>query len=87
MLPKSIDGMPVDVEQTGLFRRFAKKPKPPIMPNPKTRIRPAIRLFPVTSNPDRRVAEPCRMAAPAGLLTEVIPYESATSIKVSESPA
>jgi hypothetical protein len=36
LLPKAIAGLPVDVEETGLFRRF-KTP----MPNPKTRIRPA----------------------------------------------
>jgi S1-C subfamily serine protease len=36
LLPKSIDGLPVDVEETGLFRKFA-----PPMPNPKTKIRPA----------------------------------------------
>lgn len=36
LLPKSIAGLPVDVEETGLFRRFA-----PAMPNPKTKIRPA----------------------------------------------
>jgi hypothetical protein len=35
LLPKDIDGLPVDVEETGLFRRFAP------MPNPKTKIRPA----------------------------------------------
>jgi hypothetical protein len=35
-LPKSIAGLPVDVEETGLFRRFA-----PALPNPKTKIRPA----------------------------------------------
>jgi hypothetical protein len=45
LLPKSIDGLPVDVEQTGLFRRLAKK-KPSAspsstMPNPKARARPA----------------------------------------------
>jgi hypothetical protein len=54
LLPKTIDGLPVDVEQTGLFRAFnvpkkrktsgKAKPKPqpagPI-PNPKTRFRPA----------------------------------------------
>ena len=34
LLPKSIDGLPVDVEETGLFRRLA-------MPDPKTKIRPA----------------------------------------------
>jgi hypothetical protein len=36
LLPKSIHGLPVDVEESGLFRRFA-----PAMPNPKTKIRPA----------------------------------------------
>jgi hypothetical protein len=36
VLPKSIDGVPVDVEEVGLFRRFAA---PAI--NPRTRIRPA----------------------------------------------
>ena len=47
LLPKSIDGLPVDVEQTGLLRAFAakKKPKaaaqPAAMPNPKARFRPA----------------------------------------------
>jgi hypothetical protein len=41
LLPSNIDGMPVDVEQTGLFRRFAKKAAAPKMPNPKTKIRPA----------------------------------------------
>jgi len=37
LLPKSISGLPVDVEQTGLFRRF----KATALPNPKTKIRPA----------------------------------------------
>jgi Peptidase family S64 len=37
LLPKSISGLPVDVEETGLFRRF----KPHSLPNPKTKIRPA----------------------------------------------
>lgn len=36
LLPKNIDGLPVDVEETGLFRRFKSA-----MPNPKTKIRPA----------------------------------------------
>lgn len=36
LLPKSIAGLPVDVEETGLFRRFKT-----VMPNPKTKIRPA----------------------------------------------
>jgi len=47
-LPKSIAGLPVDVEESGLFRRFArrhprKKKKAPaaVVPNPRTRIRPA----------------------------------------------
>jgi hypothetical protein len=33
-LPESIDGLPVDIEETGVFRSFA-------LPNPKTKIRPA----------------------------------------------
>jgi hypothetical protein len=53
LLPKTIDGLPVDVEQTGLFRAFdipkkRKKPAKPAqpqpagaMPNPKARFRPA----------------------------------------------
>jgi len=42
-LPKSIDGLPVDVEQTGAFRRLATKAQPELagMPNPKLRLRPA----------------------------------------------
>src|SRR5436190_1451710 len=43
LLPKQIDGLPVDVEQSGLFRAFIqtakkKKPKPQAgpIPNPKT---------------------------------------------------
>lgn len=35
MLPETIDGLPVDVEQVGTFRRFASKP------NPRKRFRPA----------------------------------------------
>jgi hypothetical protein len=43
VLPKSIAGLPVDVEETGLFRRFAGKKKggQAAVPNPQTRIRPA----------------------------------------------
>lgn len=42
VLPKSIAGLPVDVEETGLFRRFArKKHTPAATPNPRTKIRPA----------------------------------------------
>lgn len=53
LLPKSIDGLPVDVEESGLFRAFAapakkttkkKSQKPQAvrpMPNPKARFRPA----------------------------------------------
>jgi len=41
VLPKSIDGLPVDVEETGIFHRFGAKPKPAPLPNPRTRIRPA----------------------------------------------
>ncbi|HKV91787.1 MAG TPA: hypothetical protein VJW20_04480 [Candidatus Angelobacter sp.] len=35
LLPKSIHGLPVDVEESGLFRRFAT------VPNPREKIRPA----------------------------------------------
>lgn len=38
-LPTEIDGHPVDVEQTGTFRKFAVAPPP--VPNPRTRIQPA----------------------------------------------
>lgn len=47
MLPKSVDGMPVDVEESGLFRAFARRKKAPKaqggspLPNPKARFRPA----------------------------------------------
>lgn len=52
MLPKLISGLPVDVEQSGEFRRFAKKSARPArpataraaaatIPNPRTKIRPA----------------------------------------------
>jgi len=41
VLPKSIDGLPVDVEETGIFHRYGAKPKPAPLPNPRTRIRPA----------------------------------------------
>ncbi len=53
MLPKTIDGLPVDVEQSGLFRALVaatkkarkNKPRKPQtagpMPNPKARFRPA----------------------------------------------
>jgi hypothetical protein len=48
-LPETIDGLPVDVEQVGLFRRFTRaarrasaQSQPTVtMPNPRTRIRPA----------------------------------------------
>lgn len=44
-LPKSIDGLPVDVEETGLFRSFAapakKSATKAATPNPRTKIRPA----------------------------------------------
>ena len=44
-LPKSINGLPVDVEETGLFRPFAAPAKQPATkaatPNPRTKIRPA----------------------------------------------
>ena len=48
LLPKSVNGLPVDVEETGLFRRLAvatsrrkKKPDTKGMPNPKSKFRPA----------------------------------------------
>lgn len=41
MLPKSISGIPVDVEEVGLFRRFAAPAAAPAAPDPRTRIRPA----------------------------------------------
>jgi hypothetical protein len=37
MLPKEVNGHPVDVEQVGTFRRF----QPGAMPNPRRRMRPA----------------------------------------------
>ena len=44
-LPKVIDGLPVDVEETGLFRRFGvgaiRSGVQGAMPNPRTKIRPA----------------------------------------------
>jgi hypothetical protein len=47
LLPKSVHGLPVDVEESGLFRRVAVR-RPPARrkaaaatPNPRTRIRPA----------------------------------------------
>jgi hypothetical protein len=44
-LPKSINGLPVDVEETGLFRPFAAPAKQAVTkaatPNPRTKIRPA----------------------------------------------
>jgi hypothetical protein len=43
LLPKSIDGLAVDVEEVGVFRAFARKKPQPAgpMPNPKARFRPA----------------------------------------------
>ena len=44
LLPKHIDGLPVDVEETGVFRAFAKR-RPPAaarLPNPRVRMRPAV---------------------------------------------
>jgi hypothetical protein len=42
LLPKSVAGLPVDVEEVGVFRAFAKRRKTSqAMPNPKTRFRPA----------------------------------------------
>jgi len=44
LLPKTIDGLPVDVEESGLFRRFGAAParkRVHVTPNPRTKIRPA----------------------------------------------
>ena len=54
-LPKIVDGLPTDVEEVGLFRRFAKSPvkKKPVakptttMPNPRVKIRPLSRGVPL----------------------------------------
>lgn len=40
LLPETIDGLPVDIEQVGTFRRFATSPAA-AMPNPRARFRPA----------------------------------------------
>ena len=48
-LPKEIAGLPVDVEQSGLFRKIERKPRrrksaapqPPSIPDPRVRYRPA----------------------------------------------
>ncbi len=46
LLPKTLSGLPIDVEQVGTFRRFlprgaAAAAAAPTMPNPRTKIRPA----------------------------------------------
>jgi hypothetical protein len=46
MLPKSIDGLPVDVEEAGTFRALAKRARRVVaaqatLPNPRVRMRPA----------------------------------------------
>ena len=41
LLPKSISGLPVDVEEAGLFRRFRGAAAPAALPNPRTKIRAA----------------------------------------------
>ncbi len=46
VLPKNIDGLPVDIEETGAFRAFAKRRKraraaDATLPNPRVRMRPA----------------------------------------------
>jgi hypothetical protein len=44
LLPRTVDGLPVDVEQVGTFRRFPARgaaAAASTMPNPRTRIRPA----------------------------------------------
>jgi hypothetical protein len=46
LLPKTIDGLPVDVEQAGTFRAFARRraaaAPDPTPPNPRVRLRPAL---------------------------------------------
>ena len=45
MLPKTIDGLPVDVEEAGTFVAFAKRRRRPAqttLPNPRVRMRPAL---------------------------------------------
>jgi hypothetical protein len=39
--PKAVDGIPADVEEVGLFRRFATQTPIVVMPNPRLKIRPA----------------------------------------------
>jgi hypothetical protein len=41
LLPKSISGLPVDVEEVGFFRPFLASAAAPSVANPRTRIRPA----------------------------------------------
>ena len=47
LLPRTVNGLPTDVEQVGTLRRFARgaataaAPAPFVMPNPRTKIRPA----------------------------------------------
>ncbi|HLI86623.1 MAG TPA: hypothetical protein VKV17_22140 [Bryobacteraceae bacterium] len=41
MLPRLIDGIPTDVEEVGIFRKFAAATTPSAVVNPQTRIRPA----------------------------------------------
>ena len=40
-LPKSIEGLPVDVEEVGQFQRFRAAGDATTLPNPRTKIRPA----------------------------------------------
>lgn len=40
-LPKTVNGLPTDVEQVGTFRKVGSAPAPLPMPNPKQRFRPA----------------------------------------------
>jgi hypothetical protein len=41
MLPKEADGIPTDVEETGILHRFAAAAAPPTSINPRTKMRPA----------------------------------------------
>jgi hypothetical protein len=41
MLPKHVNGLPVDVEEVGLLRALPGQSDPNVMPSPRTRFRPA----------------------------------------------
>jgi len=67
LLPKSIEGLPVDVEESGIFHRFAAQPKPAPIPNPRSRFRPA---QPGCSTGFRDPSNQFRMAGTFGALAK-----------------